>query len=31
MDDAANGRNLSGPYDSVEEMFAAMELDDEGD
>ena len=31
MDDAVNGRNLSGPYNSVEEMFAAMDLDGEGD
>ena len=31
MDDAMNGNNLSGPYESVEEMFAAMDLEaDEG-
>ena len=29
MDDAVSGHNLSGPYDSVEEMFAAMDLERE--
>ena len=27
MDDAANGRNLQGPFDSVDDMFAALEQD----
>lgn len=27
MDDAASGRNLAGPFDSVDDMFAALEKD----
>lgn len=27
MEDAANGRSLYGPYESVDEMFAALEED----
>jgi hypothetical protein len=29
MEDVLAGRNLYGPYETVAEMFAAMDLDDE--
>lgn len=29
MDDAANGRNLIGPFDSVEAMMASLDSDDD--
>ena len=29
MEDAENGENIFGPYDSVEEMMPALEQDDE--
>ena len=29
MEDAENGENIFGPYDSVEEMMQALEQDDE--